>query len=85
MRAIAVSVAASMEERGAETSEIVRNVSQAAQGTQSVTMDIAEVRQAASETRAASGQVLSAAQELARYSSNLSHEVAAFLADVKAA
>ncbi|MCJ2134973.1 cache domain-containing protein [Methylobacterium sp. J-026] len=85
MRAIAMGVASAMEEQGAATSEIVRNVLQAAQGTQSVTMDIAEVRQAASETKVASGQVLSAAQELARYSSNLSHEVAAFLADVKAA
>jgi len=78
-------VAAAMEEQGAATSEIVRNVTQAAQGTQAVTTDIADVRQAARETGAASDQVLSAAQELARYSTSLGQEVATFLAAVKAA
>jgi len=85
MRTVAVSVAAAMEEQGAATSEIVRNVSQAAQGTQTVSVDIAGVRQAARETGTASGQVLSAAQDLARYSACLGQEVATFLAAVKAA
>jgi methyl-accepting chemotaxis protein len=85
MRTVALGVAAAMEEQGAATSEIVRNVSQAAQGTQAVSVDIADVRKAAGETGAASGQVLSAAQELARYSASLGQEVATFLAAVKAA
>jgi methyl-accepting chemotaxis protein len=85
MRTVALSVAAAMEEQGAATGEIVRNVSQAAQGTQAVSVDIADVRQAARETGTASGQVLSAAQELARYSANLGQAVATFLAEVKAA
>ena len=85
MRMVALSVAAAMEEQGAATSEIVRNVSQAAQGTQAVSLDIADVRQAAGETGATSGQVLNAAQELARYSASLGQEVATFLAAVKAA
>ncbi|WP_267353674.1 MULTISPECIES: cache domain-containing protein [unclassified Methylobacterium] len=85
MRMVALSVAAAMEEQGAATSEIVRNVSQAAQGTQAVSEDIAEVHQAAGETGAASGQVLSAAQELARYSESLGREVSTFLAAVRAA
>ncbi len=85
MRTVALSVAAAMEEQGAATSEIVRNVSQAAQGTQAVSADIADVRRAADETGRASGQVLSAAQELARYSASLGQEVSTFLAAVKAA
>ncbi|MHB2207376.1 methyl-accepting chemotaxis protein [Methylobacterium sp. CM6257] len=85
MRMVALSVAAAMEEQGAATSEIVRNVSQAAQGTQAVNEDIADVRRAAGETGTASSQVLNAAQELARYSASLGQEVATFLAAVKAA
>ena len=85
MRTVALSVAAAMEEQGAATSEIVRNVTQAAQGTQAVSADIAEVREAAGETGAAASQVLSAAQDLARYASGLGQEVTTFLAAVKAA
>ncbi|MEL6064304.1 MULTISPECIES: methyl-accepting chemotaxis protein [unclassified Methylobacterium] len=85
MRTVALSVAAAMEEQGAATSEIVRNVAQAAQGTQAVSADIADVHKAAGDTGAASGQVLSAAQELARYSASLGQEVSTFLAAVKAA
>ncbi|MCJ2123365.1 methyl-accepting chemotaxis protein [Methylobacterium sp. J-077] len=85
MRTVALSVAAAMEAQGAATSEIVRNVTQAAQGTQAVSLDIVEVREAAGETGAAAGQVLSAAQDLARYASGLGQEVTTFLAAVKAA
>ena len=85
MRTVALSVAAAMEEQGAATGEIVRNVTQAAEGTQAVSADIADVRKAASDTGAASGQVLSAAQELARHSATLGQTVATFLAAVKAA
>jgi methyl-accepting chemotaxis protein len=85
MRTVALSVAAAMEEQGAATSEIVRNVTEAAQGTQVVSADIADVLQAAGETGAAAGQVLSAAQDLARYASGLGQEVTTFLAAVKAA
>jgi methyl-accepting chemotaxis protein len=85
MRTVALSVAAAMEEQGAATGEIVRNVTQAAEGTQAVSVDIADVRQAARETGTASSQVLSAAQELARYSASLGQEVTTFLAAVKAA
>ncbi|KQU16522.1 chemotaxis protein [Methylobacterium sp. Leaf94] len=85
LRSIAVGVAAAMEEQGAATQEIVRNVTQAAQGTQSVTVSIGSVTQAAGETGAASSQVLAAASELARQSEQLSAEVSGFLATVQAA
>jgi methyl-accepting chemotaxis protein len=85
LRGIAVSVAAAMEEQGAATQEIVRNVTQAAQGTQSVTASIGSVTQAAGETGAASSQVLAAASELSRQSEQLGAEVSNFLATVRAA
>jgi methyl-accepting chemotaxis protein len=85
MSQISVTIAAAMEEQGAATAEISRNVQEAARGTELVTGNIADVRQGAGETGAAASQVLSAAQELARHSASLGHEVDAFLAGVKAA
>jgi len=85
MSQISTAIAAAMEEQGAATAEISRNVQEAARGTEAVTGNIAEVRQGAGETGAAAAQVLSAAQELARHSDSLGHEVASFLAGVKAA
>jgi methyl-accepting chemotaxis protein len=85
MSHISTMIAAAMEEQGAATAEISRNVQEAARGTELVTGNIAEVRQGAGETGAAAAQVLSAAQELARHSESLGHEVEAFLSGVKAA
>ncbi|KQP31403.1 chemotaxis protein [Methylobacterium sp. Leaf102] len=85
LRSIAVGVAAAMEEQGAATQEIVRNVTQAAQGTQSVTVSIGGVTRAAAETGAAASQVLAAASDLSRQSERLSGEVSGFLETVQAA
>ncbi|MDP4005650.1 methyl-accepting chemotaxis protein [Methylobacterium sp. NEAU K] len=85
MSAYTASIAAAMEEQGAATQEITRNVQQAAQGTEQVTRNIAGVREGAGKTSVAASQVLSAAQELARYSASLSQEVGTFLSSVKAA
>ncbi|MDP4003060.1 methyl-accepting chemotaxis protein [Methylobacterium sp. NEAU K] len=85
LRTIAVGVAASMEEQGAVTHEIVRNVSDAARGTQAVTVTIGAVRQVTEETGASAAHVLTAAAELSRQSEQLSAEVATFLATVQAA
>ncbi|MFC4174720.1 methyl-accepting chemotaxis protein [Microvirga sp. GCM10011540] len=85
MSQISTTIAAAMEEQGAATQEISRNVQEAARGTEAVTGNIGEVRQGAGETGAAASQVLGAAQELARHSEELGHEVASFLAGVKAA
>lgn len=85
LRGISVSVAAAMEEQGAATQEIVRNVTQAAQGTQSVTESIGGVTRAAGETGTASSQVLAAASDLSRQSEQLGAEVSGFLATVRAA
>ncbi|MCJ2139896.1 methyl-accepting chemotaxis protein [Methylobacterium sp. E-066] len=85
LRAIAVGVTASMEEQGAVTQEIVRSVTQAAQGTQAVTTNIGAVTAAVGETGASASQVLTAAAELSRQSERLTVEVADFLAKVQAA
>ena len=82
---MATSIAAAVEEQGAATQEIVRNVGQAASGTTEVTSNIAGVAQASEETGAAASQVLGAASELSRQSEHLGAEVARFLDTVRAA
>ncbi len=78
-------IAAAVEEQGAATQEISRNVQQAAQGTQQVSSNITDVQQGASETGSASTQVLSAAQSLSSDSNRLRLEVGKFLNTVRAA
>ncbi|UIY45596.1 methyl-accepting chemotaxis protein [Methylobacterium radiotolerans] len=82
---VATSIAAAVEEQGAATQEIVRNVSQAAMGTDDVSSNIAGVATAAGEAGAAANQVLGAATELSHQSETLATEVGRFLATVRAA
>ena len=82
---VATSIAAAVEEQGAATQEIVRNINQAAEGTGEVTTTIAGVAGAAEETGAAASQVLASASELSRESEHLNAEVAQFLATIRAA
>ena len=74
-----------MEEQGAATQEISRNIQQAAIGTQQVSANISEVQRGAGETGSASSQVLSAAQMLSGDSNRLKVEVDRFLSTVRAA
>ena len=82
---VATAIAAAVEEQGAATQEIVRNVAQASAGTHAVTGNITRVAQAAEETGAAATQVLGAAGELSRQSEYLGAEVQRFLGTVRAA
>jgi methyl-accepting chemotaxis protein len=82
---IAAAIAAAVEEQGAATSEIARNVSEAARGTTVVATDIAGVKQGAGETGSASTQVLASAQQLAGESNRLKAEVGKFMATIRAA
>ncbi|MGL9620118.1 methyl-accepting chemotaxis protein [Bradyrhizobium sp. U531] len=82
---IAAAIAAAVEEQGAATQEITRNVQQAAKGTQQASTNVAEVERGAAETGASSSQVLSAAQMLSRDSNRLKLEVSKFLNAVRAA
>jgi methyl-accepting chemotaxis protein len=82
---VATTIVAAVEEQGAATQEIVRNVAQAAIGTGEVTNNITGVAKASEETGAAAAQVLGAASELSRQSEHLGAEVSRFLETVRAA
>ncbi|MDB5503372.1 MAG: chemotaxis protein [Tardiphaga sp.] len=85
MSEIASTIASAVEEQGAATQEISRNVQQAAQGTMQVSSNITDVQRGAGETGSASSQVLAAAQSLSGESSRLKLEVGRFLDSVRAA
>ncbi|MBA9062020.1 methyl-accepting chemotaxis protein [Methylobacterium fujisawaense] len=85
INAVAAAVAASVEEQGAATQEIVRNVTQASDGTADVTVNIAGVAGAAAHTGEAARQVLGSASDLSQHSARLGVEVARFLDSVRAA
>jgi methyl-accepting chemotaxis protein len=85
MSEIASAIAAAVEEQGAATQEIARNVQQAAHGTQQVSANITDVQRGASETGSASSQVLTAAKSLSGESSRLRLEVGKFLSSVRVA
>jgi methyl-accepting chemotaxis protein len=85
MSEIASAIASAIEEQGAATQEISRNVQQAAHGTQQVSANIADVQRGASETGSASSQVLAAAKSLSGESTRLRLEVGKFLSSVRAA
>jgi methyl-accepting chemotaxis protein len=82
---IAAAIAAAVEEQGAATQEISRNVQQASHGTTQVATNIVDVNRGAGETGSASSQVLASAQSLARESSHLKVEVEKFVTTVRAA
>jgi len=82
---VATSIAAAVEQQGAATQEIVRNVAQASTGTSAVTGNIVGVAHASEQTGAAAAHVLSSASALSRQSEHLSTEVSSFLKTVRAA
>ncbi len=82
---ISGAIAAAVEEQGAATQEISRNVQQAATGTSQVTTTIAGVAQAAGETGRVSADVNERASGLASQAERLRADVRAFLDGVRAA
>ncbi|HEX4194316.1 MAG TPA: methyl-accepting chemotaxis protein [Stellaceae bacterium] len=82
---IATTIASAVEEQGAATQEIARNVQQASAGTAEVSSNIVGVTKAANDTGAASTQVLGAAGELSKQSESLRGEVDTFLSKIRAA
>ena len=85
MSEISSTIASAVEEQGAATHEISRNVQQAAQGTMQVSSNITDVQRGAIETGSASSQVLSAAQSLSGESNRLATWGRKFLDSVRAA
>ncbi|MFO7307466.1 MAG: HAMP domain-containing methyl-accepting chemotaxis protein [Pseudomonadota bacterium] len=82
---ISATIASSVEEQGAATGEIARNVQQAAQGTQEVSANISDVTQAAADTGRVASEIVSAASELTDQAERLREEVDRFIARVRAA
>jgi ABC-type transporter Mla subunit MlaD len=85
MSEIATMVAAAVEEQGAATAEIARNIQQAAAGTQNVSQNIEGVSNAANQSGETASDVLQSSDGLAAESEALSNEVGRFLARIKAA
>jgi methyl-accepting chemotaxis protein len=82
---ISTTIASAVEEQGAATQEISRNIQQAAQGTQEVSSNIGGVTNAAQQTGSAAGEVLQSAGELSRNGEMLKAQVEEFLRTVRAA
>ncbi|MDA8232121.1 MAG: methyl-accepting chemotaxis protein [Magnetospirillum sp.] len=85
VRDISSGIAAAVEQQGAATAEIARNVQEAADGTNAVSANIAGVTEAAATTEAAAEHVLASAGGLATEAGKLRDGVAAFLSTVRAA
>ena len=82
---ISATIAAAVEEQGAATQEIARNVQQAASLSNHVASNVTDVNKGAGQTGIASTQVLASAQSLSKESQQLRLEVDNFLAAVRAA
>ena len=82
---ISTSIASAVEEQSAATREIAVGAQEAAKGTQEVSANIGGVNQAASESSAASQQVLASARDLSQQAESLRAEVNRFLDGVRAA
>jgi methyl-accepting chemotaxis protein len=81
---ISSAIAAAVEEQGAATHEIARNIQQAADGTSRVATNVLEVNRGTAESGAASSQMLASARVLAGESTRLNSEMERFLSTVRA-
>jgi methyl-accepting chemotaxis protein len=82
---VTTAIAAAVEEQGAATREIARNIQHAAGGTTEVSGNIAGVSAASAEAGAAAAEVLNASAELRREAEGLRAEIDAFLGNIRAA
>ncbi|MGY8684243.1 HAMP domain-containing methyl-accepting chemotaxis protein [Bradyrhizobium sp. UFLA05-153] len=82
---VTTAIAAAVEEQGAATHEIARNIQHAAGGTSEVSSNIVGVSTASAEAGAAATEVLSASDALRREADVLRGEIDAFLSNIRAA
>ncbi|HCK18165.1 methyl-accepting chemotaxis protein [Thalassospira sp.] len=80
---IATTISAAVEEQGAATDEITRNVRGAADRTRSVSASITEVANETSKTGELSGQVLATAQDASQKVENLRSRINGILDDLR--
>jgi methyl-accepting chemotaxis protein len=84
MSEISAAIAAAVEQQGAATREIARNIQQAAAGTSEVMDTIGTVTTAAQTTETSAHEVLSAAGQLSQRASALTADIDRFLTVVRA-
>jgi len=82
---VTTAIAAAVEEQGAATREIARNIQHAAGGTSEVSSNIVGVSSASTEAGTAATEVLSASGALRREADVLRAEIDAFLSNIRAA
>jgi methyl-accepting chemotaxis protein len=82
---IANSITDAVEQQGAATQEIARNVQSVAQGTREAATNIVQVNRGATETGTASEEVLSSAKALSSESARLRAELDRFMQNIRAA
>ena len=82
---VTTTIAAAVEEQGAATREIARNIQHAAGGTSEVSSNIIGVSTASAEAGAAASEVLGASDALRREADMLRGEIDAFLNNMRAA
>jgi methyl-accepting chemotaxis protein len=82
---IQTTIASAVEQQGAATKEIARNVQRASEGTNDVSANIHGVTHAAGETGQVASHVLETSQDLKRQAEHLSQRVGVFLEKVRAA
>jgi methyl-accepting chemotaxis protein len=85
MNGITSGIATAVEMQRTTTSDIARNVQQAADGTEGVSSKIADVSRASAKTETAATEVQGAATELERMSEALKQQIQGFLVKVSAA
>ncbi len=81
---IAATIAAAVEQQGAATQEIARNIARAADGTRAVMGQITDMSAAADRTGNGARAVLDAAGSLEQLSQHLRGDIETFLAEVRA-
>jgi methyl-accepting chemotaxis protein len=82
---VTTAIAAAVEEQGAATREIARNISHAAGGTSEVSSNIVGVSSASTQAGTAANEVLTASGALRREADVLRAEIDAFLENIRAA
>ena len=82
---VTTAIAAAVEEQGAATREIARNIQHAAGGTGQVSSNIVGVSSASAEAGAAATEVLNASAALRREAEGLRSDIDAFLSNIRAA
>jgi methyl-accepting chemotaxis protein len=82
---VTTSIATAVEQQGAATREIARNVQHAAGGTSQVSSTIVGVSTASAEAGSAANEVLNASEALRREAEGLRADIDAFLGNIRAA